>query len=78
VSVRKSENLANGGLQQLALGYNGQNETCGYAHDDLSRIASASSTGSGWSQTFTCDAFGTVAASLVFGQWPTANGQLRS
>ncbi len=35
-------------------------QTCTYAHDDISRLASDSCTGSGWSQTFTYDAFGNI------------------
>jgi len=34
-------------------------QTCNYTHDDLSRIAS-DHCGSGWSQTFTYDAFGNI------------------
>jgi RHS repeat-associated protein len=53
----------NGSLGTLAITdpINSANaQTCNYTHDDLSRIASDSCTGSGWSQTFTYDAFGNI------------------
>ena len=52
---------ANASLGQLTLNYNGGTETCNYAHDDLSRIASVScNSGATWGQTFEYDAFGNI------------------
>jgi RHS repeat-associated protein len=56
---------ANGSLNQLAITdalYSGDSQTCTYAHDDLSRIASVNC-GSVWSQTFSYDAFGNISKS---------------
>jgi len=40
----------------------GDNQTCNYSHDDMSRIASANC-GSAASQTFSYDAFGNISKS---------------
>jgi RHS repeat-associated protein len=42
--------------------YSGDNQTCSYAHDDLTRIATANC-GSPWLQTFTYDPFGNLSKS---------------
>ncbi len=62
---------ANGTLGQLAINdrANGSH-TCTYAHDDLSRIASANC-GSPWSQTFSFDAFGNLTKSGTLSWMPT-------
>jgi hypothetical protein len=54
---------ANGSLQQLTLGDKCQVQTCSYAHDDLSRVASVACSGNTWSQNFSYDPFGNVNAS---------------
>ncbi len=57
---------ANGTLQTLGVTdpfLSADNQTCTYAHDDLSRIASVNCTGSAWSQTFSYDAFGNISKS---------------
>ena len=64
---------ANASLGQLTLNYNGGTETCNYAHDDLSRIASVNCTGSGWAQTFGYDAFGNITKSGTLNWLPTYN-----
>jgi RHS repeat-associated protein len=45
-------------------------QSCSYSSDDLSRIASANC-GSGWSQTFTYDAFGNISKSGTISFQPT-------
>ena len=50
--------------------YSAGNQTCTYAHDDLSRVASANC-GSPWSQTFTYDAFGNVSKTGTISFQPT-------
>jgi RHS repeat-associated protein len=50
--------------------YSGGNQTCNYAHDDVSRIASANC-GSPWAQTFSYDAFGNVSKSGTISFQPT-------
>lgn len=60
-------------LENLAINdpfYGAGNQTCSYAHDDLSRIASANC-GSPWSQTFTYDAFGNLSKSGTSSFQPT-------
>jgi RHS repeat-associated protein len=49
-------------------------QSCAYSHDDLARIAS-DNCGSGWSQTFTYDAFGNITknGSSPFGPMYTRN-----
>jgi RHS repeat-associated protein len=56
---------SNGSLGSLAISdaLNSSNtQNCGYAHDDLSRIASVSC-GSTWGQTFSFDPFGNISKS---------------
>ena len=65
----------NGSLEQLAITdpFNSANQqTCNYTHDDLARIASANC-GSGWSQTFSYDAFGNLQKSGTDSFQPTYN-----
>jgi RHS repeat-associated protein len=50
--------------------YSGGNQTCNYAHDDVSRIASANC-GSPWAQTFGYDAFGNISKSGTISFQPT-------
>jgi RHS repeat-associated protein len=45
-------------------------QSCSYSNDDLSRIASANC-GSGWSQTFSYDAYGNIAKSGTMSFQPT-------
>jgi RHS repeat-associated protein len=62
-----------GTLETLAItdAFNSTNaQTCSYTHDDLSRIAS-DNCGSGWSQTFTYDAFGNISKSGTQSFLPT-------
>ena len=62
-----------GTLETLAITdpfYGAGNQTCSYAHDDMSRIASANC-GSPWSQTFSYDAFGNVSKSGTVSFQPT-------
>jgi RHS repeat-associated protein len=42
--------------------YSGGNQTCNYAHDDMSRVTSANC-GSPWAQSFSYDAFGNITKS---------------
>jgi RHS repeat-associated protein len=42
-------------------------QTCNYAHDDLTRIASVSCGTSTWTQTFACDAFGNLTNTVPTG-----------
>jgi hypothetical protein len=50
--------------------YGAGNQTCSYAHDDVSRIASANC-GSPWSQTFGYDAFGNLSKTGTVSFQPT-------
>jgi RHS repeat-associated protein len=62
-----------GTLETLAITdpfYGAGNQTCGYTHDDESRIASVSC-GSPWAQTFTYDAFGNIKKSGTISFQPT-------
>jgi RHS repeat-associated protein len=62
-----------GTLETLAITdpfYAAGNQTCAYAHDDVSRIASVNC-GSPWSQTFSYDAFGNVNKSGTVSFQPT-------
>lgn len=66
----------NGSVKSLAITdpFNpGDAQTCNYAHDDLSRIASVGC-GSVWSQTFTYDPFGNVTKSGSISWQPGYNG----
>ena len=60
---------ANGSLQQLTLGDKCQVQTCSYAHDDLSRIASVACTGNTWSENFSYDPFGNISMSGTVQSW---------
>ena len=50
--------------------YGAGNQTCSYAHDDISRIASVNC-GSPWNQTFAYDAFGNISKSGTISFQPT-------
>jgi RHS repeat-associated protein len=50
--------------------YGAGNQTCSYAHDDMSRIASVNC-GSPWNQTFSYDAFGNISKSGTISFQPT-------
>jgi RHS repeat-associated protein len=50
--------------------YSGGNQNCSYAHDDLTRVASANC-GTPWSQTFNYDAFGNLSKSGTSSFQPT-------
>ncbi|MFZ0619722.1 MAG: RHS repeat-associated core domain-containing protein, partial [Candidatus Acidiferrales bacterium] len=50
--------------------YSGDNQTCSYTHDDMTRIASANC-GTPWAQTFSYDAFGNISKSGTVSFQPT-------
>ena len=69
---------ANGTLNNLQINDNanaGNVQNCGYAYDDLARLASVSC-GSVWQQTFSYDAFGNItkAGSVIFNPGYNGNG----
>lgn len=72
---------SNGSLASLAISdaLNSSNsQTCGYSHDDLSRIAGVSC-GSTWAQTFSFDPFGNIgkSGSISFaGSYSTSTNRL--
>jgi RHS repeat-associated protein len=61
---------ANGSLNQLAITdalSSADSQTCTYAHDDLSRIASVNCGSSTWQQNFGYDAFGNITKTVPTG-----------
>ena len=61
---------SNGSLQKLVVtdAFNsGDNQTCNYAHDDLSRIAQADCGTGGWGQSFSYDPFGNITKNVLSG-----------